>query len=148
MCETGDRARVISHVAGVEFVELSTQKLMADYFRGVASWRRTRAEDYDRDPRNIRCADGLDELAEFVLNLPDADERVMQLERLAVHSGVFELEQRAHVAASRFRFHTPESSCDAMLDHIVELHIADINEAGRFGGELPEGDNPWTPGSG
>ena len=127
-------------------VEPSTQRLMADYFRGIAVWRRTRAEDYDRDPRNIRCADGLDELADHVLSLADTDERIAQLTRLAVHSGVFELEQRAHVAVSRFRFHTPESSCDAMLDTIVELHLADINEAGRFGGQLPEGDNPWTPG--
>jgi hypothetical protein len=117
---------------------------MADYFRGIAAWRRTRAEDYDRDARNIRCADALDEIAEYVLSLPDDDERIIQLTRLAVHSGVFELEQRAHVAVSRFRFHTPESSVDAMLDHIIELQIADISEAGRFGGALPEGDDPWT----
>lgn len=125
-------------------MEPSTQQLMAQYLRGIAAWRRVRAEDYDRDPRNVRCADGLDELADYVLSLPDDDGRIKQLTDLAVHSGVFELQQRAHVTVSRFRFHTPESSVDAMLDHIIELELADIAEAGRFGGNLPEGDDPWN----
>ncbi|HUG16362.1 MAG TPA: hypothetical protein VMM78_15265 [Thermomicrobiales bacterium] len=124
-------------------MEPSTQQQMADYFRAIASWRRVRAEDYDRDPRNIRCASGLEQLADHVLNLPDDDERVVQLTRLALHGGMLELEQRAHVAVSRFRFHTPETSLDGMLEHIIELQLADISEAGRFGGRLPEGDNPW-----
>jgi hypothetical protein len=126
-------------------MEASIQELMAAYFRGIGEWRRKKAEEYDRDVRNLRSADGLEELAEYVLSLSNDDERIALLTTTAISGGVFELEQRAHHAVSRFRFHTPETSCSAFLDHVVELHLADIAEGRRFGGRLPEGDDPWIP---
>jgi hypothetical protein len=125
-------------------VEVSTQIMMAEYLRGIAAWRRQKAEEYDRDARNLRTAAGLDELADYVLGLPDDDLRIMRLTELAVSGSSFQLQQRAHFAVSRFRFHTPETSCAAFLDHIIELQLADISEAGHFGGVLPEGDDPWA----
>jgi hypothetical protein len=125
-------------------MEVSLQVMMADYLRGIAAWRRQKAEEYDRDERNLQCAAGLEALAEYVLGLPDDDARIMRLSELAVVGSMFQLQQRAHFAVSRFRFHTPETSCTAFLDHIVELQLADISEAGQFGGRLPEGDDPWA----
>jgi hypothetical protein len=125
-------------------MEVSTQVMMADYLRAIAAWRRQKAEEYDRDARNLQSAAGLDELADFVLSLPDDDPRIVRLTELAIVGSAFELQQRAHFAVSSFRFHTPETSCDAFLDHIIELQLADISEAGHFGGRLPEGDDPWA----
>lgn len=121
-----------------------TQDLMAEYLRSIADWRRRKAEEYDRDARNLRSAEGLEELATYVLALDDADDRIVSLSTLAIVDDTFQLEQRAHHAVARFRFHSPEVSCGAFLDHIIELQLADITEAGHFGGRLPEGDDPWT----
>ena len=46
------------------------QLSVADLVRGTADWRRRKAEEYDRDARNLRCAEALDDLAAHVLALP------------------------------------------------------------------------------
>ena len=43
---------------------------VGEYFREQASWRRSVAEQYEDDPRNGRCADGLEELATAVTGIP------------------------------------------------------------------------------
>jgi len=125
-------------------VEVPIQSMIADYLRELARWREGRAEEYDRDVRNLRSAAGLEELARHILSLPDDDPRLAVLTRLAVHGNRFEPGQRAHFAMARFRFHEEHASTDAFLDHVVQLQRADVAEDGHFGGRLPEGDDPWA----
>jgi hypothetical protein len=121
----------------------NTRAAMADYLRGIALWRRRKAEEYDRDVRNLRTADALEELAEFVLALPDDDERLLTLGRLAMDGEFFAPGQQTHYEIGRLRFHNPDVGLDPFLSRIVELAIADAGEHGRFGGRMPEGDDPW-----
>jgi hypothetical protein len=121
-----------------------TQLLMARYFHALADWRRQRAEEYDRDARNLDSAAGLDELASWVLTLPDDDPRIETFTRLATIGESFEPGQQAHFAAARFRFFSADASCDAFLTRMAELQQADSTELGHFGGRLPEGDDPWS----
>jgi hypothetical protein len=129
----------------VEFTMLTIQLLLADYIRSLASWRRQRFDDPDRDPRNLQSAAGLDAFAEFVLALPDDDPRLERIRELAVVGERLEPGQQARVGLARFHFHHTETSFDGMLSHFIELLEADIAENGNFGGRLPEGDDPWSP---
>jgi hypothetical protein len=119
------------------------QRSLAEFCRSTAEWRRRKAEEYDRDARNLRTAAALDELATHVLSLPATDARLHDLARLAAVGDDFLPDQRVLYELGRFRFHHPEAGLDPFLDTLVELAEADRGEAGRFGGRLPEGDDPW-----
>src|SRR3712207_5417015 len=125
-------------------MERDTRHAIADYLRGVADWRRRKAEEYDRDARNLHTAAALNELADHVLALPADDPRLRELARLTAEGDEFRPDQRVIYELGRFRFHHAETGLDAFLDRLVELAIADKGEQGRFGGRLPEGDDPWA----
>jgi len=116
---------------------------VAAWLRETAAWRRRKAEEYDRDARNLRSAAALEALADHVRALPADDPRLRELERLAGEGGEFRPDQRVIYEAGRFRFHHAEAGLDPFLDTLVELAIADKGEQGRFGGRMPEGDDPW-----
>lgn len=118
---------------------------MAEYLRGIANWRRQRAEEYDRDERNLVAAAGLDEFAAWLLELPEDDERLAILQQVATTHDEFTPGQQTSYEIGRFRFHYAETSLDGFLTHITELAIADSTERGNFAGRLPEGDDPWSP---
>jgi hypothetical protein len=120
------------------------QVSLAELCRATAAWRRRKAEEYDRDARNLRTAVALEELAEYALQLPADDPRLRDLQRLAGTGEDFTPDQRVLYELGRFRFHHPETGIDPFLDTLVELAEADRGEAGRFGGRLPEGDDPWA----
>jgi hypothetical protein len=119
------------------------QRSLAEFCRSTAAWRRRKAEEYDRDARNLRTAAALDELAGHILLLPPDDPRLLALQRLAGTGEDFTPDQRVLYELGRFRFHHPEAGLDPFLDTLVTLAEADRGEAGRFGGRLPEGDDPW-----
>lgn len=119
------------------------QQSFADFCRSTAGWRRRKAEEYDRDARNLRTAAALDELADYVLTLPEDDPRLRELERLAGEGGAFAPDQRVLYELGRFRFHHPEAQLDPFLDVLVQLAEADRGEQGRFGGRMAPGDDPW-----
>ena len=119
------------------------QQAVAEFVRATAAWRRRKAEEYDRDARNLRSASALEDLADHVLSLPADDPRLRELARLASEGEEFRPDQRVLYELGRFRFHHPEAGLDPFLDTLVELAIADKGEQGRFGGRLPEGDDPW-----
>lgn len=119
------------------------RRALADFVRATAAWRRAKAEEYDRDPRNLRSAAALEELADHVAALPPADPRLARLRELAFVDGGFLPGQQTLYELGRFRFHHPEATPDPFLDRLVELAEEDRGEAGRFGGRLPEGDDPW-----
>jgi hypothetical protein len=117
---------------------------MAEFCRATANWRRRKAEEYDRDPRNLRTATALDELANYLLTLPASDARLRELQRLAGEGEEFRPDQRVLYEIGRFRFHQPNTGVEPFIDTLVALVAADRGEAGRFGGRLPEGDDPWA----
>lgn len=119
------------------------QRSLADFSRSTADWRRRKAEEYDRDARNLRAAAALEALADYVLTLPADDSRLRDLQRLAASGSTFTPDQRVLYEMGRFHFHQEDSGMDPFLDTLVDLAEADRGEAGRFGGVLPEGDDPW-----
>ncbi|MFL5760134.1 MAG: hypothetical protein ACJ789_10365 [Thermomicrobiales bacterium] len=125
-------------------MDKSVRPLIADYLRNVAVWRRQRAQDDLRDARNLRSAAALEALAAYVLSLPEDDERIEALSRLAVEGEAFVPGQQTAYEIGRFHFFSEESSFDAFLTWMVELAEADRGEYGRFGGRQAPGDDPWT----
>jgi hypothetical protein len=119
------------------------QQSVAEFCRATADWRRRKAEEYDRDARNLRTAAALEALAEYILDLPATDPRLLELQRLAGSGDDFLPDQRVLYELGRFRFHQPDTGMEPFLDTLVELAEADRGEAGHFGGRLPEGDDPW-----
>ncbi len=116
---------------------------MAEFSRATAAWRRRKAEEYDRDERNLRTASALEALADHILTLPADDPRLAALQRLAGTGDEFTPDQRVLYELGRFRFH-PDAGLDSFLDTLVILAEADRGEAGHFGGRMPEGDDPWA----
>jgi hypothetical protein len=117
---------------------------LADFCRATADWRRRKAEEYDRDERNLRTAAALDELADYIVTLAADDPRLLELQRLAGTGDDFTPDQRVLYELGRFRFHQPDTGREPFLDTLVTLAAADRGEAGHFGGRLPEGDDPWA----
>jgi hypothetical protein len=120
------------------------QQSFAEFCRAAAGWRRRKAEEYDRDERNLRTAAALEELADVLLALPAEEPRLRELQRLAGTGDDFTPDQRVLYELGRLRFHHPDVSLDAFLDTLVALAEADRGEAGRFGGRMPVGDDPWA----
>lgn len=128
----------------VEPVPSRFQVSLAEFCVATAGWRRRKAEEYDRDARNLRTAAALEELADYILRLPGDDRRLIELQRLAGAGDDFAPDQRVLYEIGRFRFHHPDAGLDPFLDTLVSLAEADRGESGRFGGRLPEGDDPWA----
>ncbi len=119
------------------------QAAMAEYLLRVAAWRRTKADEYDRDLRNLRSADAIEELAAYIESLPDADPRLVRLGQLGLEGDAFFPGQQASYEIGRFRFFDEAGEVDAFLTAVVDLAERDAGEHGRFGGTLPAGDDPW-----
>lgn len=119
------------------------QAALLSYLAEIAAWRRQRAQELDRDPRNLRTAAALDELADYVASLPETDERLVRLASLTMRGERFEPGQQLHYEIGRFRFHHPEATVEGFLETMVSLAEADANEHGQFGGPQVPGDEPW-----
>ena len=125
-------------------VQGSIQISMARHLRSVAEWRRWRFEDYNRDQRNIQCAEALERFADFIARLPEDDPRLRRLAEVAGYDGEFQPGQQTNYAIGQFHFYNREATDEGFLDHLVELANADFVENGRFAGtNLPPGDDPW-----
>ena len=116
---------------------------IGSYLRTLADWRRRKAEEYDRDPRNLRSASALEDLATYVQELPATDPRLGRLRALSASQEEFSPGQQAAYEIGRFRFFNATAQLDPFLDRIVELAEADAAEHGRFGGRMAPGDDPW-----
>lgn len=116
---------------------------LAEHFRSVARWRRSRYQDDLRDARNLVSAAGLDDMADWVRQLPEDDSRIATLSRYASVGTSFTPGQQTLYEIGRFRFFQPDTEFDAFLDQIANLALADHGERGRFGGPQVPGDEPW-----
>lgn len=124
-------------------IDFDLRPSLADHFRSVAEWRRSRYQDDLRDPRNLVSANGLDALAVWVQTLPDDDARVTKLARYASVGTSFTPGQQALYEIGRFRFFQPETEFDIFLEQLAQLAEADHAEHGHFGGRQVPGDEPW-----
>ena len=120
------------------------QTLIAEYLIQLAGWRRQRYQDDLRDPRNLRSADAIDELARFVRDLPEADERITELDRLWRRGEQIEVGQQAAYEIGRFQFFESDTEPEQFIDFVITLARADMGEQGRFGGAQVPGDEPWN----
>jgi hypothetical protein len=100
----------------------TVQQAIADHFLEQARWRSKKAAEYPEDRRNERCADGLEELAEYVLELPSDDPRIVAVDLICNADGVFvfHTEQGDHRGASYFRFHDGCQDCESFLTAWVD----------------------------
>jgi hypothetical protein len=114
-----------------------------EYLYRIASWRRAKADEYDRDPRNIRSADAIEEFAEFIASLPEDEPRIVRLGQLGMEGDTFYPGQQSSYEIGRYRFFDDAGEHDAFLTAVVELAERDAGEHGHFGGTLPPGDDPW-----
>lgn len=118
---------------------------VARHLRFIAEWRRARAQEYDRDPRNLVSAAALEELADYVTTLSEDHEALIALYRYATENGEFAPGQQTNYAIGRFRFFHTDSEFEPFLSHLAELAWEDFDEKGRFGGKnLPPEDDPWV----
>jgi hypothetical protein len=124
-------------------MEHDVRTALGEYARSLADWRRARYQDDLRDRRNLRSADGLIELAEFLPTVPADDPRLARLTALCLQGHVFEPGQQLAYELGRFRFYSDDATLDGLLDQLVELAEADAGERGRFGGTQVPGDEPW-----
>jgi hypothetical protein len=124
-------------------MERNIPEAIANYVRGISRWRRARYNDDLRDRRNLRAADALEELAEYIETLTNDDPRIARLGEIAMDGEMFAPGQQASYEIGLFRFHTESATIDGFLEKIVELAEADRREHGDFGGRQVEGDAPW-----
>lgn len=120
------------------------QQAIAAHMRSVAQWRRDKMQEFDPDPRNLRSAAGLEELADFWLSLPEDDERVVELTELTFLGQMFRPGQRTEWEIPRFRFYHEESTIEGFLNRLVELARQDAAETDPIGLPMVAGDNPWA----
>lgn len=123
-----------------------TQDAIGERLAEIAAWRRERfrmGTMADLDPRNLRCASAIDELATFIRALPPDDPRLATLRRLAFSGEHFDPGAALLTELGRFRFHDPNVTLAGFFDQMVELARFDANEHGQFGGRQVPGDEPW-----
>jgi hypothetical protein len=120
------------------------QHAFAEHLRSVAQWRRDKMQEFDPDPRNLRSAAGLDELADYWLSLPEDDERVVELVALAFLGQMFRPGQRTEWEIPRYRFYHEESTVEGFLSRLIELARQDAAETDPIGLPMVAGDNPWA----
>ena len=115
------------------------QQAIAEYFNARARWRYQKAAEYPDDPRNLRCAEGLEELASYVLSLDPSDERILELTTLGVREGGFSpFHESAAYAVARFRFHCRDEDCGAFLTSLLGVMRDDALRVARERGDLDE----------
>src|SRR5262245_38515394 len=100
----------------LSMTEFDLRRSLADHLRSIAEWRRCRYHDELRDPRNLVSAAGLDDMAAWVLVLPDGDRRIETLSKYASEGDEFIPGQQSLYEIGRFRFFNPDTDFDTFLD--------------------------------
>lgn len=125
------------------------KRAIEERVRAIADWRREREfQDMlglgpDAAMRSRRSADGLMLLADVIAALPDDDNRIADLERLAFSGDVFVPGATLLEELGRFRFHDPDQEVEMFIAAMVEFSRRDVDEMGLWGGPQIAGDNPW-----
>ena len=128
------------------------RRSISERILSISEWRREREQQdmYGLGPevaaRSRRSAEGLRELAGYVLSLPADDSRLIRLTLLAFYGEQFDPGATMLHELGRFRFHDPDVSLSAFVDRMVELAELDHSERDHLGGIQVPGDNPWRPG--
>ena len=118
------------------------QTLIAEYLIQLAGWRRQRYQDDLRDPRNLRSADAIEDLARFVRDLPEADERLTELDRLWRRGEQIEVGQQAAYEIGRFQFFESDTEPEQFIDFVITLARADMASRAASAGHRCPAMNP------
>lgn len=113
------------------------RRVVAAAFYQNAHWQRLRDREYPGDPRSVRCAEGLEAVADYVLSLPDTDERLRDLARFGIVGGFFFPSEQASYYISRFRVSDPEESLETFLSRLLGILKAEVLETVADCGEWP-----------
>jgi hypothetical protein len=130
-------------------MESTTQISIARRIDAIAEWRAEREfQDMmglgpEAARRSRRSAEGLRELANYIAGLPDDDERLVRLRKLAFAGGEFDPGPTLLNELGRFRFHEAEQQVAPFVDMMVAWAEQDASEIAMFGGPQVPGDNPF-----
>lgn len=125
------------------------KRAIVDRIESIAVWRDEREmQDMmglgpEAAERSRRSARGLRELAAYFDRMPDEDERIAALMRLAFSGEHFDPGAALLNELGRFRFHDPEQPVEQFVDFMVKLAQQDREDMGQWGGPQLPGDNPW-----
>ncbi len=128
------------------------RRSISERILAIADWRREREQQdlYGHGPevalRSRRSAEGLRELALYLLSLPPDDPRLVRLTVLAFYGNQFDPGATMLHELGRFRFHDPDVRVEGFVDRMVQLAELDHGERDHLGGPQVPGDNPWRPG--
>ena len=100
-------------------------KALADYVRGQASWRRTKAAQFPDDPRNASSANALERLALFIDDLQPTDRDLVELIELGAFNDRDELLMIKRLSG---RWWYPTGFCDVGLSP-AENAVKEAREA-------------------
>lgn len=102
-------------------------KYLALFIRDQADWRRAQARRFPDDERNIRSAEGLEELAAYVEQLPDTDRALIQLQELDTFADddTFIAGANARRLVARYRFESEEETPRDLLRALVAAVVED-----------------------
>jgi hypothetical protein len=107
---------------------------LADYFRGQAAWRETKAMEYPGDQRNANAKTALSDLAQYLEKLDDEDPRIIAVTAFARVTGMTDLIEFAGMEGgpdlspapgSRIGFGERSVNLDRELTWYVEANLAE-----------------------
>jgi hypothetical protein len=130
-------SRTLTSQMDGEITPDQARRALAEAIKGEAEWRRKKADEYPDDRRNTQAANGLEELAAYVLTLPEDDPRLRDLTALAGGKDVFVFGQQASQTLSRFRFAGPGEEFDDFLEYLVSVAAEDEIDLARLAGAPP-----------
>lgn len=104
---------------------MNAQEATFDFLVEQAEWREKKAAEHPDDPRNLKSAFALRQLADFVLTLDPSDYRLKRLEILVCPSGIATPGEAANNVASRVGFLNgvvppPSQSLRAFIDAALD----------------------------
>jgi hypothetical protein len=105
------------------------QDRLAEAFTRQADWRAQKAAEYPEDARNARSAERLTEVAAWIRELPDTDDRILVLDGLDHGpSDLYVFGDGARVLVERFGFHDEGVDFDGFLTRLLEAETATAAE--------------------
>lgn len=131
-------------------MSIKGKRAIVERIESIAVWRDERElQDMiglgpEAAARSRHSAQGLRELAAYFGQMPEDEERIAALMRLAFSGEYFDPGAALLNELGRFRFHDPEQPVEQFVDYMVKLAQQDREDMGQWGGPQLPGDNPWS----
>jgi hypothetical protein len=115
---------------------------LIDYLHSVSNWRTQKAAAYPDDPRNQRCAEGLEELIAHIWSLSADDEDLRVLWNTCVVESndgtpdIFLPGLQLSYDVGRFRFDSAEGQVGTFVGRMAGVSVRDKLEWGSETGSI------------